>query len=84
MFGYTKITKAPELPATTLLPGCYNEMFINCSNLKHIYANFLTVPSSSYTLNWVTNVSPVGTFIKNYQATWDVVGSNGIPSGWDV
>ena len=27
--GCTSLTKAPELPATTLATSCYNEMFYN-------------------------------------------------------
>lgn len=33
--GCTSLTKAPELPATTLAAACYNCMFLNCSSLKH-------------------------------------------------
>ena len=32
-YGCTKLTQAPELPATTLAGGCYNRMFNGCSNL---------------------------------------------------
>ena len=32
-FGCTSLTKAPELPATTLAPECYSKMFKNCTNL---------------------------------------------------
>lgn len=45
---------------------------------------FTTTPSTSYTRSWVYNVSSTGTFIKNSQATWDVTGSSGVPSGWTV
>lgn len=29
------LTQAPDLPATTLLIGCYNYMFLNCTSLIH-------------------------------------------------
>ena len=31
--GCSNLTTAPELPATTLAPGCYCNMFEGCSNL---------------------------------------------------
>ncbi len=35
-YGCTALTKAPELPATTLKMGCYSQMFKGCSNLKEV------------------------------------------------
>ena len=32
-YGCTNLTKAPELPATTLAAYCYQEMFYGCANL---------------------------------------------------
>ena len=32
-FNCTSLTKAPELPATTLAPGCCNNMFYGCQSL---------------------------------------------------
>lgn len=83
-YGCTSLTTAPELPATTLASGCYQNMFYGCSNLNYIKAMFTTTPSTSYTQNWVSGVSSTGTFVKNANATWDVSGDNGIPTGWDV
>jgi hypothetical protein len=80
----TSLTTAPELPATILAINCYNFMFDGCTNLNYIKAMFTTTPSISYTLNWVRGVSSTGTFIKNAEATWDVSGMNGIPTGWTV
>ena len=45
---------------------------------------FITTPSPTYTSNWVSGVASTGTFVKNKNATWDVIGSDGIPSGWTV
>ena len=82
--GCTSLTQAPELPATTLVANCYEQMFRNCSKLNYIKAMFTTTPSKTYTYNWVYNVSSTGKFIKNKNATWNVTGVNGIPSGWSV
>lgn len=82
--GCTSLTSAPLLLAETLVSNCYGSMFRGCSNLNYIKAMFTTKPSSSYTGQWVDGVSPSGTFVKNSAATWDVVGTNGIPSGWTV
>lgn len=80
----TSLTTAPELPATTLANQCYNYMFSGCSKLNYIKAMFTTTPSSSYTSNWVYGVASSGTFVKNKNATWNVTGTHGIPSGWTV
>ena len=83
-YGCTSLTTAPELPATTLTSNCYYYMFYNCKKLNYIKAMFTTTPSSSYTNNWVRGVSSTGTFVKNKDATWNVTGNYGIPSGWTV
>ena len=77
------LTTAPELPATTLVSSCYSSMFSGCSKLNYIKALFTTTPGSTYTSNWVSGVASTGTFIKNVDATWDVVGVNGVPTGWN-
>lgn len=82
--GCTSLSVAPELPAITLVEKCYGNMFKNCGNINYIKAMFTTEPSSSYTENWLYNAFPVGTFVKNSAATWDVRGANGIPEGWTV
>lgn len=85
MFGRcTSLTIAPVLPATTLASHCYEDMFKNCSSLNYIKALFTTTPSSSYTNNWVSGVASTGTFVKSVDATWDVTGNNGVPTGWTV
>ena len=82
--GCTGLTAAPELPATTLVDNCYNSMFNGCSNLQYIKALFTTTPSTSYTKNWCNGVAASGVFIKNNIAEWDLIGVNGIPSGWEI
>ena len=83
-YGCTNLTTAPELPATTLKSYCYRYMFYGCTKLNYIKAMFTTTPSSSYTSDWVHGVASIGTFVKNKNATWNVTGANGIPSGWTV
>ena len=87
----TSLTTAPELPATELASSCYNYMFYGCSKLNYIKAMFTTDPQTTsglgyheYTNNWVSGVASSGTFVKNKNATWDVTGVYGIPSGWAV
>ena len=82
--GCTSLTTAPVLPATTLVSHCYDNMFYGCTNVNYIKAMFTTTPSSTYTSNWVRNVSATGTFVKNSSATWNVTGANGVPSGWTI
>ena len=82
--GCTSLIEAPELLATTLTEECYIWMFKDCSNLNYIKALFTTTPDITYTQNWVQGVAPTGTFVKNKDATWDVIGVDGIPEGWTV
>lgn len=78
------LVSAPILPALSLVDGCYTYMFSGCYALNYVKAMFTTTPSTSYTREWLSFVSTTGTFVKNSAATWDVSGSNGIPSGWTV
>jgi hypothetical protein len=72
------------LPAMMLISSCYGYMFYNCSNLSYVRAKFTTTPSTTYTNNWLYGVAKSGKFVKNFQATWDVTGVHGIPSGWTI
>ena len=82
--GCTSLVNAPALPAATLVIYCYSNMFSGCSKLNYIKAMFTTNPSSSYTSDWVNGVAAEGTFVKNAEATWNVTGVNGVPSGWTI
>ena len=82
-YGCTSLTTAPELPATTLVEKCYYSMFSGCRKLNYVKAMFTTTPSSNYTLNWLYDVSPTGTFIKSKDATWTNEQAK-IPTGWTV
>ena len=84
-YGCTSLVNAPSLPATTLSTNCYSYMFYDCRKLSYIKALFLTdIRYGSFTQNWVTNVSEEGTFVKNKDATWDLVGINGVPKNWTI
>lgn len=83
MYYGTGITSC-TLPATTLVTDCYKNMFYFCNSLRSIKAMFTTTPSASYTENWVFGVASSGTFTKNASATWNVVGYNGVPTGWTI
>ena len=85
-FGCSSLTTAPELPATTLVYYCYERMFTGCSNLNYI--KMLGTNIYSYGTkclnNWVSGVSATGTFVKSKDATWNVTGTSGVPSGWTI
>ena len=87
----TSLTRAPELPALTLANACYFSMFADCQSLNYVKAMFLTAPSdcnnegTEDTIDWLFNVSPTGTFVKNSNATWpDNRCPSAIPSGWTI
>lgn len=83
--GCSSLKTAPEILATTMSEqNCCMRMFYGCSSLNYIKALFLTTPSDVYTQTWVGSVAKTGTFVKNKNATWDVTGSNGVPTGWTV
>ena len=82
--GCTSLVTAPTLPATTLANYCYINMFNSCTNLNYIKCLATDISASLCLYNWVSGVSATGTFVKNADATWDVTGESGIPSGWDV
>ena len=83
-YNCSSLVQAPELPATTLQFNCYSNMFRGCSKLNYVKAMFITNQRlDTYLQQWLKNVSPTGTFVKNKDATWgntDV----GIPTGWTV
>ena len=85
MFGNcSSLVQASELPATTLQFNCYSNMFRGCSELNYVKAMFITNQRlGTYLQQWLKNVSPIGTFVKNKDATWGNTDA-GIPSGWTV
>jgi len=84
-YNCTSIISAPKLPAETLEDGCYVYMFAGCEKLCHVTALFMTEPTdeeTSPTFEWLYDVSPTGTFVKNPDATWTLRGKSGVPYGW--
>ena len=80
----TSLTQAPVLPATIIDPDCYNQMFDGCTKLNYVKALFTNdLDLNRYLTNWLRNVSPTGTFVKNANAKWTKKEA-GIPSGWTV
>lgn len=85
----SSLTQAPVLPATVLAPYCYFHMFSGCSKLNYVKAMFTTDPSdltnlmNAYVIDWLSDVSSTGTFVKNSAATWTKEQA-GIPTGWTV
>lgn len=77
------LTRAPYLPATEPAQNSYNNMFSSCDNLEYINARFINNPND-FASGWVYGVSQSGTFVKNVDATWNVTGNSGIPTGWTV
>lgn len=80
----SKLTSAPILKATKLAMYCYYQMFRGCSKLNSITMLATDISAQDCLLRWVQDVSSTGTFIKNKNATWNVTGVNGVPSGWTI
>lgn len=79
----TNLIKAPTLPAAQLAPYCYQYLFANCSNLNFIKC-LATITATDATTNWVSQVAPTGTFVKDATMSSWTTGISGIPSGWTV
>lgn len=85
MFYYcTKLTTVPDLLAPILVEECYAGIVSGCSSVNYIKMMAIDI-SAQYCLSlWVEGVALTGTFVKNKDATWNVTGTSGIPSGWTV
>ena len=59
-------------------------MFENCSNLKFIKYLGKNITGEYALSNWVKNVAPKGKFVKSSDAEWDIIGNNGVPTGWEI
>ena len=82
--GCTALKKSPVLPALTLVSYCYEYMLTSCSKCAEITMLATNISASNCLLGWVNAVKSSGTFYKNKDATWEVYGISGIPSGWTV
>ena len=79
--GCTSLVNAPELPATTLLNYCYQNMFQGCTSLKSIRCK-AKVTATGATQAWLNGIATSGTFYGYSEYGWGSGGS-GIPSGWE-
>ena len=85
--GCTALTETPWLTASFSESDdkyCYQNMFNGCTALNKVKMLSLTAPSDTCTKDWLKSVSQNGVFIKNSEAEWDVIGTNGIPEGWEI
>lgn len=91
----SSLYKAPSLLATksTVVTNgyayYYRGMFTGCSNLSYIkmllpFAFNGEDSTGNWSGNWVSGVSPTGTFIASSKRTDFTRGVNGIPVGWDL
>lgn len=77
------LTTAPYIAATALRGyKPFTSMFNGCSSLSYVKC-LISNPQEVHFPNWLRNVSPTGTFVRDYNATWST-GINGIPEGWTV
>ena len=79
----TSLAEAPALPAETLVQGCYELMFSNCTFLSKITMLATDISASNCLEKWVNAVAANGTITKAASATLPE-GVNGIPTGWTV
>ena len=84
--GCTSLTTAPLIAAPSFYGAgnCCFRMFYNCINLNYVKCLSTNLYSTSCTQEWVYNVSPSGTFVKNANMSSWTRGMNGIPNGWTV
>ena len=80
----TGLTTAPELPATTLVTGCYWKMFESCLHLNYVKCLATNISANNCTTDWVKNVASTGTFVKDPNMTRWTTSTNGIPYNWTV
>ena len=75
------LTKALELPATTLTMNCYDGMFSSCRSLKEVRISATTTADGALN-NWLKNVPATGDFYCDPNATIFPTGAFAIPEGW--
>ena len=80
--GCTGITETPNLPATTLVEGCYKNMFKGCSSLNYVDVEF-TNWNGDATENWVDGVKQTGTFVSPFALDKTTFSSSRVPLNSD-
>lgn len=78
------LISAPSLPAPTLVQECYQYMFQNSPHLSYIEMLAKDTSATDCLTDWVNGVSTTGTFVKHWNADWDVSGVSGVPEGWEL
>ena len=90
--GCSVLTSAPELPATTLAPNCYCDMFNSCKNLTSVT---MLAPSDQITSitgcikGWLQNAGTdknVSSHTLKVQdkAAYDALVAKGLPAIWQI
>ena len=85
-----ELTNAPDLPAETLVTGCYNNMFgkdtgKDNNKISSITCLAINISATDCVKGWVSGINITdGAFIKNPNMTSWTTGVNGIPTGWTV
>ena len=62
---------------------CYYGMFCKCAKLNYVKAMFTDYLSAGTTRDWLAGVSYKGTFVKSYDAHWNMK-ECGIPKSWNL
>ena len=81
--GCSSLEIAPKLGVTALTEGCYYGMFENCSKLEYVNCQAVDASATDCLTNWMYNVKPNGTFVKDPSATW-TRGGSGVPNSWTI
>lgn len=82
-YGCTSLEEASYLPAKKLCVGCYEGLFDNCINLKHIKVGFEDWGDGSATAGWTAGVHSEGLF-ECPDGLEVRYGDDYIPAGWSV
>lgn len=83
MFADTDITTA-ELPANTLVEGCYMEMFANCESLNEVTCYATDITATDCTTDWLSNVAASGTLYAQRGVNYTTDDTSGVPVGWTL
>lgn len=78
------LIKSPILPLKKLYQTCYQGMFKGCTSLREITMLATDISATSCLNDWVGEVAESGIFYKSKDATWNVSGNSGVPSGWNI
>lgn len=83
----SNLISAPDLVSTSSSSSSsqWESMFSGCCKLSRIKWMYNSTSWPSGTSQWVADVAPKGTFIKNKAATYSITrGVSNIPSGWTI